>query len=1109
MKQVLHERFNRKLFLLCFLSVMHVFAFAQAFTVKGKITSVSGQPLQGAAVKEKGNNHTTVADNEGNFTINATSANAVLVVSSVGYETREIAIASQSSINITLIETNKVLDEVVVTAMGVKKETKKVGYSIQEIKGSDLNKVRDANPLNAMAGKVAGLQIGTNAEMLGRPEIVLRGSKDLLFVVDGVPVNSDTWNISPDDVESYSILKGPNAAALYGFRGINGAIVITTKRGTKNKRGWAVDFNSTNQFEKGFITNPEVQFEYGRGTNFKYSYGDVLYDNTQRLPEWGPRFEGQLIKQYDSPWDPVTKTRGTTPWLARGKNNFEDFVQTGFTTTNNISLSTAGTNYDMRISYSHMFQKGMFPNTKLNGDNLNINTGYSFNDKFKVEANLNLNIQYSPNIPDVNYGPNSYLYMFKVYGSSDYDVNDLKDIYKGPQGVPNLVQYAPEYGRENSAWFMAKEWLHSHNKTDIYGFIKLNYKATKDLNFSLRSQVTTWNQVREEKVPPSTNLNAYTSWYYFGWYGDFRQDSRNMIENNTDFSVNYDKKFNNWSLTALGGASMRSFKYESSWGTTKALAIPKLYSFSNSLNPALMYNWGSNMQVYSGYYSVDLGYKNYFTLNTTGRVDNLSTLPKGNNTFFYPSVSLSSVLSDYIKLPSVISFLKLRASVAEVKGGLTAPTIGSAFMAVTGNNTNAGLLGYGSELYSSYDGPTYNNQNSYSITSYYNGTPSVNYSNTIANPDLKPYKRLSYEAGMDIKFLKNRIGLDVTYFRTINGPQIYALNVAPSSSYTSHNVNGITTLNQGFEITLNAAVLKSSKGLNWNVSANWSTYKETLKEIYGDEKVLNINGHSYTVGERMDALYGTKFVRDDKGNIVHTSAGLLMFAPTGDAQNGFLGNLNPDFSFGITNSFSYKNFGLSFQFDGRVGGKIFDFTYSQTLNGGTAAETAQGAFGDARYQEWLSTNNGTVAATPHYVGNGVVIVSGTPIFSGGQITNYKDLVFAPNTNATTVQSYITGTTGLNAMTEYFMIDRTFAKLREVNLSYSLPERSLKGSFIKGVTFSLVGRNLLYFASRKDIDVDQYASGFNASDRVAGGSKGNVGLQSTTARRFGFNINLNF
>lgn len=1112
---------RKSLILLLFLCICTVLGAQTAKPeIRGVITS-DNEILIGAPVRiideSTGTSEGTVTDENGEYVLKNIRANnpytiRVTYVGCTEFVKKNILINNNEPyiLNVDLKSSTE-LGEVVVTAMGIKKEVRRLGYSVQEVKGADVNKVRDSNPINALAGKVAGLSIGASTELLGRPEIVLRGSKDLLFVVDGVPINSDTWNLSPDDVESYSVLKGPNAAALYGSRGINGAVVITTKKGLRPGgdpigKDWTIEINSTTQLDGGFVTLPESQYEYGRGTGFRYGYGDVLYDNTQRLPEWGPRFEGQLIKQYDSPWDSVTKTRTATPWLARGKDNFENFTRTGLTTTNNIAFSQAGANHSIRTSYTHTYQKGIFPNTKFNSDNFNIGATFKVSDKLEVDGNLNVSVQYTPNIPDVNYGPNSYMYMFKVYGSADYDIRDLENIYKGPQGVQDLIQYAPEYGRLNSAWFMAKEWLRSHDKTDIYGHLRLKYEVNKDLNISLRSQLTTWDQLRTEKVPPSINLNDYVAWYYFGWYGDYREDHRKMIENNTDFTLNYNKQFGDFSFSGLAGASLRLFKYNSTWGTTKALVIPKLYSFSNSQNPVLNYNFGSKMQVYSGYYSFDLGYKNYFNLNNTGRIDNLSSLPSGSNTFFYPSVSLSSIVNEYINMPDVINMLKLRASYAMVKGGLTSSTIGSAFSSITGKSLNSGLLGYGNELQTTYDGPTYDNQNVYTIFSYYNGLPSVDYSETIANASLEPYSRKSFEAGFDLRMFDSRVSLDATYFRTINGPQIYNLNVAPSTGYKYRAINGITTMNQGIELTLSGTVLKNPNGLNWNISANYSTYRETLEKIYGDEEVLHLNGHNYKKGDRLDAYYGRVLVRDKEGNIVH-NGGLIYQAPTGESQNGFLGNLNPDFSFGVTNTFSYKNFALSFQLDGRIGGKIYDFIYAQSMNGGTALETTEGAFGEARYNEWVSLrDNGS--ATPSYIGDGVKIVSGTPKFENGQIVNYDELTFAKNDVATTVQSYITGSNGLYGNTEYFMIDRSFVKLRELSISYTLPQTMFNG-FFRSATISLVGRNLLYFAKRKDMDMDSYPSGFNSSDRSASGSSGSVGLQSATTRRYGINVNLSF
>ncbi len=1079
-------------------------SFSQDNIISGKVQNKNGIGISGATVRSSGSNRATITDTLGNFRIGLTSADKTLFITSIGFFSKAFPLSSTTGFNFVLQDDPKSLTEVVVTAYGIKKEVKRIGYSVQEIKGEDLTKARDANPINSLAGKIAGLTVGASAEMLGRPELVLRGSKDLLFVVDGVPVNTDTWNISPDDIESYTVLKGTNASALYGFRGQNGAIVITTKRGTKTGKGWQVDVNTSTLFEKGFLAEPKSQTEYGRGTTFKYSYGDQLYDNSQRLPEWGPHFDGQLVKQYDSPYDLVTGIRTATPWTARGANNFHKFMETGIINTNNISLSSASDRSDIRISLSNMNQKGMAPNTKLHSYTMALNAGYNITPKLRVEASVNLNKQSTPNIPDVNYGPNSYIYMFKVYGSADYNIDDLKDIYKGPQGVNNLIPYAQEYGRENSAWFIAKKWLRSHDKTDINGYAKVTYKFSNALSLAFRSQFTTWSQVRTEQVPAGINLNTYTPWYYFGWYGDYREDRRNLFENNNDLILNFDKRIHKFNISAVVGASDRAFNYNSLYGTTKAMSVPNVYALTNSNVPYSSFTWGSKMQVYSGFYSFDITYDKYLTLSNTGRVDHLSTLPASNNTFFYPSISLSSVISDYVNLPSAISFLKIRGSFADVKGGLTTSTAPSAYTLVTGLSTNGGLLGYGTDLLSSYDGPTYNNQNAYSIATYYNGTPSVSYVSNISNAAIKPFDVSSYEAGVDIKFLRNRLGLDFTYFTSTNGPLIFQLPVASSSGYTSKNQNALTTLKKGFEIALSGSPLKSARGLNWDVLLNYSTYKETLKDIFEGESQINLNNHLYKKGERMDAIYGAGFVRDGSNNIVY-SGGLPLRAPSDVGNNAFLGYANPDFTFGINNKFSYRNFIFSFQFDGRIGGKIYNEVYKDGMNGGTSIESASGAFGAARLAEWQTTNVGTTAPVGKYIAPGKKITSGTPTYANGQITNLKDLTFADNDVATTVQSFISS--GIGNVTENWMTDRSFAKLREVTIGYTVPAKFLgKGKLIKAATFSLVGRNLLYFAKRKDIDLDQFASGYNASDR----SLGNGGLlQSTTARRFGFNINVSF
>ncbi|HLZ17452.1 MAG TPA: carboxypeptidase-like regulatory domain-containing protein [Cyclobacteriaceae bacterium] len=343
-------------------------AFAQQLMITGKVTSGEDRnAMPGVNVLVKGTSSGTVTDQEGNYSVTA-SADAVLVFSFIGFTTYEVAVGNRTNVDVVLATDAKQLNEVVVTALGIRKDIKTVGFASQAVQGSELVKAREPNTVNALVGKVAGLSIGTSPELLGRPNVVLRGNTDVLFVVNGVPINSDTWNLPADDIETYTVLKGPNAAALYGFRGQNGAIVITTKNGSRVGKGdgfgknWSVDVNSSTMIESGFTAFPKNNELYGRGTNFKYSFGNGLYDfgprstvGNQRLPEWGPQFDGQLVRQYDSPYDPNTNTRTPTPYTARGTNNLKNFLQPGLLSTNNIAFAQAGDGYDVRVSYSHSY----------------------------------------------------------------------------------------------------------------------------------------------------------------------------------------------------------------------------------------------------------------------------------------------------------------------------------------------------------------------------------------------------------------------------------------------------------------------------------------------------------------------------------------------------------------------------------------------------------------------------------------------------------------------------------------------------------------------------------------------------------------------------------
>ncbi len=1075
-------------------------AMAQ-YTVSGKITSGEDQsPIPGANILVKGTTTGTISDANGDFTVNANSANDILVFSFVGFATQEVAINNRTSFNVLLESDAKQLSEVVVTALGIEKEAAKLGYSQQKVLGSDLTKAREANPLNSLVGKVAGLTVGPSSEMLGRPQLVLRGETNLLITVDGVPVVSDSWNISPDDIESYTVLKGPAAAALYGSRGQNGAIMITTKKGTKDQRGFSIDFNTSTMIERGFITIPNVQNEYGGGEYNTYKFGNDDFGhgggfNQNDYDVWGPRFAGQLISQYDSPVDPVTGIRSATPYTARGADNLQKFLRPGILSTNNISIAATGEKYDVRASVSHSHQGGIIPNTELNITNFNISYGYNFSSKLRLESNLNYSRQYTDNIPDVNYGPNSIIYNLDVWSGADYDVNDLKNYWQ--PNKEGFQQRNFEYVRYNNPYFQAYEWLRGHHKTDIYGYVSLKYKITDWLNVSLRTQITSWDVMRSEKFPFSASAYSRDQ-----KAGDYREDKRTLFENNTDILLDFNKNITpDFNIAGLVGGNLRTYMFNSSYVTTDYLIVPGVYNFGNSKNPVKTYNYTAPMQVGSGYYSLDFSFRNYVTLSTTGRYDKFSNLPTGSNTGFYPSVGLSTVISEYIKFPEVISFFKIRASYANVKNTNTASNIGPAWQASGYGNP----LDYGDTYSSAYDGPIYTTTNLYTIDRPYNNVPAAHYTRVLANPNTEANSNATAEVGMGIKFLENRLGLDVTYFESTRGPKTVTGQFSEASGFLGKTINGVKTEKTGWEISISGTPIKSASGITWNVLANWSTYVEKYKEFYNG--LNSINGRfiendgriTYNIGDRVDGNYGYKFYRDNGGNIIHKSNGDI-FKDNLVAQK--LGNYNPDWVWSLVNTVSYKNFSLNFQFDGRVGGVGQDYVYKKLLQGGREISTVEGAYGVARLAEFNANpnNDGNKDPKATYTGQGVALRPDSPDPDvdplTGQIRNFSALKLETNKTPYTLQDYIGTETKFD---ERYLISKTFSKLRQVTITYNFPGTALKSTPFRKASVSLVGRDLFYFAERTDIDWDSFIGTYTSAQD----------LRSPTQRKYGININLTF
>jgi TonB-linked SusC/RagA family outer membrane protein len=1111
-----------KLRVCLFLLLLPLFSLAQK-TVTGRVLSSTDQtPIPGASVAIKGSKSGTSTGVDGNFFIKAKQGD-VLVITGVGIIRMEYTVGAAADFTISVQQNATDLNEVVVTALGIKKEAKRLGYSVQEVKGDELIKAREANPLGALAGKIAGLNVGINQELLSTPAIILRGNTVDLFVVDGIPINSDTWNISPDDVETFTVLKSPAAAALYGNRGINGAILITTKHAKKNQKGFTVEVNSSNQFSKGFIAIPKVQGIYGGGDDDTYAFGDGNGGgvNDADYDVWGTKMDGRLLPQYDGKFDPTqnyttTFQDGSTytghiqpaPYVVRGVDNLKGFIQTGVLSTTNVNFAATTDKSNVRFSVTNTFQKGIVPNTQLNTTNFNLYASSQLSDRFKIEGNMNYNRQYSPNIPDVNYGPNSIIYNIDVWTGADWNIDQMRNYWQpGEIGSKSIFI---EYKRYQNPWFMSYEWLRSHAKNDLYGWIGLSYKINKNMDAMVRTNVTTYNIFRTEKLPFSAHPYGEE---FDGGHGQYREDHRDLWENNTDLLVKYNgdlSKSGGISISALGGLTARTFRYNSNFTTTTYLIVPEVYNFSNTLDPIRSFNYSANMLVLSAYYSVDLNFSKYLTLSTTGRVDKSSSLAPSNNSFFYPSFSLSTVISDYTTMPTAISFLKVRASYASVRGGNTLNYINT----TPSIPSYGSVVGYGGDYLSPYNGPNFTASTSNSSTTsliqpyltapLYNNQAAANTSTTAVNPDINPFKRINYEGGFDIRFLKNRLGFSATYFKYINGPQIYAQQVSQTSGFTNYLTNALRTDRSGGEMSLSGVAIQS-KEFHWDVLINWGTYREIYLELPPGTSTINSYYHK---GDRVDEIFNAKEATTPDGKVIHDPSGLVIHLPV--AQD--FGHSDPDFTWGIINNFTYKGFSLSFQFDGAVGGKIQDYVRVKDYQGGRAEGTVEGVIGQARAYEAVHWGEPGYSGAyqngkPIMGADGVQVSNGTPITYdpvSGKITNFKDLQFAPNASATQyIQDYVEG---FYADPDHTITSRTYAKLRQVTLGYTLPARYLTKTFISKVQISVIGRNLLYFFKKdfKDIDVDQYpgVDVYNGRQQI-------TGLQTPTTRSIGFNVNVVF
>ena len=985
-------------------------------TVRGVVQDEQSVPLPGVSVLVKGTLTGTVTDLDGRFELPAMKG-SILVFSYIGYQSFEQNVSDQTELSIQLFPSVTDLEGVVVTALGVEKNIKSLGYAVQDVDGEKLNKAREPNVINSLTGQVAGLQVNNTTALFQDPQISLRGARPLI-VIDGIPsTDNDYWKINADDVESINVLKGATASALYGAIGRNGALMITTKRGSN---GTKIEVNSSTLFQPSYLVIPEVQTTYGNGDNGQYAYIDGSGRGTEGFGWiWGPRLNQRdpstpsgfvEVPQYNSPIDPATGERIPLPFISRGENNIRNFFQRGLISTNNVNITSGNEMGNFRISGSHFYQRGLVPNTDLNNSSFTVSGGYKISKKLTTDASLTYNRQYTENFPETPYGPENYLYNLVLWTGVDVDVRDLRDYWvEGREGFQQKHFNNTYY---NNPYFQAFEYLRGYYKDNTFGQVKFDYQITPDLKLTARTGMNNYALDRTDKEPKSYVKYGRVS------RGNFYIYNSAQINLNTDLILNYTKRLGqNWGINANAGVANRFVRFRNESINTDGLAIPNFYNIANSEQPISGSNSLTKEKINSAYISADIDFMNSVFLSLSGRNDWVSTLPVANNSFFYPSVGLATTVSDFITMPSLWDFAKVRVSWSQVADGR-----------ISSN--------------------PYSHIQAYSTGINWDGNPSLFFPGTLVNPNIRPETSDSYEIGLDNRFFGGRLGLDLTYYQIRDYNNLISVPVSLASGFSSRLENGAEFRRTGFEVMFNALPIQK-KDFTWEVNVNYSTYKRVLTESFdGTDRFGNLQ-----VGERTDQLFSSsQYQRTPEGRLIIGANGF----PIRDPFQRSMGFSNPDFIFGIQNRFNYKGFSLGFSFDGRVGGTIYSLTSEKMWWGGTHPGTVNSFRDDAN--EGRNT----------YVANGVVVTGGEVEYDdfGNIISDTR--TYTENERAINYIAW--NKTTLNAdLTHYF--DATFVKLREVSISYQLPSYLLKRTFLTTANVSLVGRNLLLFSNIENIDPD--------------------------------------
>jgi TonB-linked SusC/RagA family outer membrane protein len=978
------------------------------YRIVGRIVDEMNFPIPGVNIIQEGTNNGTTSDKDGKYSIALSTQNTTLIYSFLGYLTEKVSTTGRSEINLTMHENILNVDEIIVTALGITQEEKALGYSVQKLRGEELTTVKGINVTTSLTGKVSGLLIQNSTEFAGIDSIQIRGKKPLI-VIDGVPYNNlSLGDIPQDNIEEINILKG--ATALYGYRGQNGAIIVTTKKGNGLK-GLSVSVNANTMFSVGFLAIPEMQSTFGRNIN--------TIDNTvSSLAEgaWGVPMEGQVVNQ----WDPVSKSVKPMPYLPVGKNNFKNFLEQGIITHNNISVCNQGETGAMHSSINWIRHKGIYPNSYLNKINYTLGGNIKANN-FLLESNLNYNKQISPNIGFSDYTGYDPMYTLLIWSAPDWDIRQYKDYWITPDKTQNS-----SYSKgNNNPYFDRYERLHSIDRDLFNGFVFCRYSFLPVISITIRSGFDLYNDYQTIRISQGSYHGAGTATVIRGgtaiwdppFLGSYNEGLERGYSINNELFLNAGKSYKGLNFDATFGGNL-FYTYDEGMQafTQGGLSIPGFYSLNASALPIIYQTRTKKQQVNSLFGRLLFSWKDFIYLEGTLRNDWSSSFysfqqEQLTKSFAYPSFSASLIISEFLKNQKWLSLWKMRSSWSSAK---TPPTPYTIHQVYAINN---------------------------SVWGDFN---SARLSNSIRGINLLPESSETYEAGTMINMIKNRLSFDINYYNKRMYNFLKAAEISRMSGYKSNYVNVDDEIShRGIEVTSKINLVRTSEW-NWNILLNYSKYGRYYSRL---DSEFSTDKPWKQIGKRVDHILIRKFQKDQFGNIVHLSG-----LPLSEPYESLFGYADPDWIWGLSSLVGYKNLKLSISLDGRVGGYASSITEMYMWQSGNHPESVI----PERYLD--ATQSGG-----HYIGDGVMVVSGNVSYSSdGTIiadtrqfeennvpVNYKDYIKKIHAN------YIWN----EPLTSFDLYNSTFFKIREVSLTYLIPFQMYKRLSIKKASVSLVGQNL--------------------------------------------------